>query len=173
MSKIEGKYAPQWLMVQRFSSVRTCSPEIFWSPNLNLNSNRTLHSVWKVRIRTEVLDWTSATLDLFPDKIIWNFIHKFWLDNKYMQQVALNHSTGEIAWWDHISIHAHLLTTYLLHFFTKKTVVLAYVILFNLGSSSKFQSHSLQMVPLFLVYIYHPTITLLVYTLQLTHSCMG
>jgi len=63
MSKIEGKYATQWLKVQRFGSVRTCSPEIFWSPNLNLNSNRTLHSVRKVWVQTEVLDRTSATLE--------------------------------------------------------------------------------------------------------------
>jgi len=28
MSKIEEKYAPQWLKVQRLSSVWTCSPEL-------------------------------------------------------------------------------------------------------------------------------------------------
>jgi len=76
-----------------------------------------------------------------------------------MQQVALNHSAGEIAWWDHISIHAHLLTTYLLYFFLLKQLSWAYVILFNLGSSSKFQSHSLWTSPtissLYLPSYYH------------------
>ena len=71
MSKIEGKYAPQWLKVRRFGSVRTCSPEIFWSPNLNLNLNRTLRSVQKVWVRTEVLDRTSAMLVTRHSKDVW------------------------------------------------------------------------------------------------------
>jgi len=70
MSKIEGKYAPQWPKVRRFGSVRTCSPENFWSPNLNLNSNRTLRSVWKVQVQTEVLDRTSATLGVHIELLI-------------------------------------------------------------------------------------------------------
>jgi len=50
-------------MVRRFSSIWTCSPEIFWSPNLNLNSHWTLCLVQKVQVWTEVQDRTLATLD--------------------------------------------------------------------------------------------------------------
>ena len=50
------------LKVQRFSSVRTCSPEFFWSSNLNLNSNQTLRSVREVQVQTEVQDRTLAML---------------------------------------------------------------------------------------------------------------